>query len=361
MFDVSPVSQKIKSQSLAKPSRKCSDASPTSVLSAAWRSKKCRSFKKPQHSFGRLWVEGLSTFAPPQRRGPGRRYPHRRRCTSHRQLRSTPPCVYSGPSAPSRWRWLLTTSPPADKCGWKRSVGASLEMLASTWSARTPTKFCTKSEFWRRHGIKRCNACVLALGWTKCIEMWCQILSNFVSTSHTSNLANETPREFLRQTSAWANQVAKQLEEQFSQKPMLLHQPRLKLKNMLKKSRIKPREAPRQATHPRKRDVCFTEAIYVSGYVGIGWRWLRNDVVLTKNINGTVWSCMIFILFLQISSFIYSSSSSQKWFPSTPLLSNNNMWEEQQVSTEWIRLRNQSCIPAHSTMVGRDKKTELGS
>ena len=157
MFDVSPVSQKIKSQSLAKPSRKCSAASPTSILSAAWRSKKCRSSKWPQHSFGRLRVEGLSTFAAPQHRGPGgSRYPHRRRCTSHWQLRSTPPCVHSGPSAPSRWRWLLTTSPPADKCGWKRGFGARFE------------------DFW-----------LWSLVWRE--EMWCPVSSKTTKNWETTN------------------------------------------------------------------------------------------------------------------------------------------------------------------------------
>ena len=79
---------------LGTPRRNCSDASPTSMLSEAWRSKKCNSFKRPWHSSGRLWVEGLSTFAPRQHRGPGCRcrsnrcHPYRRRCTSHRQLRS---------------------------------------------------------------------------------------------------------------------------------------------------------------------------------------------------------------------------------------------------------------------------------
>ena len=104
---------------LGTPRRNCSDASPTSMLWEAWRSKKCNSFKRPWHSSGRLWVEGLSTFAPRQHRGPGCRcrsnrcHPYRRRCTSHRQLRSIRPCGLRGLSAPSRWRWLLTTSPPA--------------------------------------------------------------------------------------------------------------------------------------------------------------------------------------------------------------------------------------------------------
>ena len=43
-----------------------SSDTPTSVLSEAWRLKKCRSFLLPQHSSGRLWVEGLSTAAAPR-------------------------------------------------------------------------------------------------------------------------------------------------------------------------------------------------------------------------------------------------------------------------------------------------------
>ena len=116
------------------------------LLLFASPSKKCRSFKWPQHSSVFAWGEGLSTFAPQQHRGLGCRR-NRRRCTSHWQLRSTPRCGCCGPSALSRWRWLLTTSPPADNVAGNGVLEPGWENFASTRSARNPSKFWAKTKF----------------------------------------------------------------------------------------------------------------------------------------------------------------------------------------------------------------------
>ena len=153
----------------------------------AWRSKKCRSLRLPQHSSVFAWGEGLSTFAPQQHRGPGCHCrPNRRRCTSHWQLRSTPRRDRCGPSALSRWRWLLTTSPPADNVAGNGVLEPGWESFASTRSARNPSKFYAKTKFGKKHGIKRAHSVshpfnlwmVNFRSWLD--EMYRNVMSNFV-------------------------------------------------------------------------------------------------------------------------------------------------------------------------------------
>ena len=118
---------------------------PTSALSEAWRLKKCRSFLKPQHSSGRLWVEGLSTAAAP-RTGP---------------LLAIPPKMYIPSAAslhtavwPLRCHGAVRLGVTSDHVAVCRQLWLKTEfwiqvwqMFTSTRTARNLTKFHTKTEF----------------------------------------------------------------------------------------------------------------------------------------------------------------------------------------------------------------------
>jgi len=144
-----------------------SSDTPTSVLSEAWRLKKCRSLKRPQHGSGRLWVEGLSTAAaprtgllpsqPPKMYIPSAASLHTAVCSS-RAVGAVPLKVTSDQCvACCRQLWLET------------EFGIQVwEMFTSTRRARNPTKFHTKTELRKKHGIKSCISCHtlhFAFGW----------------------------------------------------------------------------------------------------------------------------------------------------------------------------------------------------
>ena len=208
MFDVSPISRKFKSQSLAKPSRNCSDASPTSVFSGAWRSKKCRSLRKPQHNFGPS--SGLSRTL-------------HRRSTEDTAAVPTAEDVHSvGSVAPHRGviiagRWRR----PAQNgdFGPRRRLPTTVAGIPGFGDVRLDSK-CQKTpqnsvqrlsfqKTWNQklHHVSRPAFNLWMVNFRSWLdEMYRNVMSNFVqstpTTQHTSSLANETPREFMRQTSA---------------------------------------------------------------------------------------------------------------------------------------------------------------
>ena len=147
MLDVSPVSQEINSESLAKLSRKCSDASQTSILSAAWRSKKCRSLSSPQHSSGRLQLRDSPPLPHPTTEDPA-------------ELNLTPTVTpvdvhpigsfapHSGvPIAGRRRRPAEGDFWPRSRltCGWKRSFGARFGDVRLDSKCQKPQKIPYKN------------------------------------------------------------------------------------------------------------------------------------------------------------------------------------------------------------------------
>ena len=111
----------------------------------AWRSKKCRSFKLPQHSSGRLWGEGLSTFAaaaprtglplspqPPKMYIPLAASLHTAVCSA-RAVGAVPLKVTSDHLAACRQR------------GWKRSFGARFAEFCLDSKCQKPLKILCKN------------------------------------------------------------------------------------------------------------------------------------------------------------------------------------------------------------------------
>ena len=203
----------------------------------------------------------------------------------------------------------------------------------------------------------------LDLGLTKCVEMWCPILSKDVSTSAhfklgqwnakripDPNFSLGKPQPHLcLLTPIWLTKtrLRKKLEEQFSKKNITstFTNPVL--------SWIKLLEAPRPVT-PKKT----SNPLMFRDMLGLVFCDFEIIFLNMKNqCNWTVWSCM-------------NLSCSYKWTPSFLLLRYDflqplffqHMWEEQQLPTEWIRKGGTSrALPKHSKMVGHDKMTELGS
>ena len=106
--DVSPVSRRFRSQNLVQPSSNCSDAINLHALGGlavkeVHVAQAASAQLRPSLGWGTLHLSRSTE-------GPGWCRRVRRRCTSRRQLCSTPQCGQSGPPA-ARWRWLLTTPP----------------------------------------------------------------------------------------------------------------------------------------------------------------------------------------------------------------------------------------------------------
>ena len=160
--DVSPVSRKFNSQSLAKPNGNCPNASPTSMLSGGLAVKEMQAVESASAQLRPSLGWGTLHFCPaaaPPRTGLVPSRPPKMYIPSAASLHTA--VWWARPSGAVPLEMATSDHVAAWLVAGNRVLDPGLEMFASTSSARNPRKFRTKTEFWKRHGIKRCIACHL--------------------------------------------------------------------------------------------------------------------------------------------------------------------------------------------------------